>query len=70
MKRNTQRKPTRTKRKSKAAHSSAAQVAAARCACGCGQEVKPGSKFRQGHDARLRPNSAWRKSHPELFGNQ
>jgi hypothetical protein len=25
-----------------------------RCACGCGEIVKPGSRFRQGHDARLK----------------
>lgn len=25
-----------------------------RCGCGCGELVKPGSRFRQGHDARLK----------------
>jgi hypothetical protein len=38
------------------------------CGCGCGEEVRKGSRFKQGHDARLRPNSRWRREHPELFG--
>lgn len=37
-----------------------------KCACGCGAEVSPGRRFKQGHDARMRPNSEWRKQHPEL----
>ena len=37
-----------------------------RCVCGCGSEVQPGRRFKQGHDARMRPNSEWRKQHPEL----
>jgi hypothetical protein len=37
------------------------------CACGCGTEVTPGSRFKPGHDTRLKPNSRWRRDHPELF---
>jgi hypothetical protein len=37
-----------------------------RCVCGCRAEVRPGHRFKQGHDARMRPNSQWRKQHPEL----
>jgi hypothetical protein len=36
------------------------------CRCGCGAKVRKGSQFKPGHDARLRPNSKWRKQHPEL----
>lgn len=36
------------------------------CSCGCGAEVQPRRRFKQGHDARMRSNSAWRKQHPEL----
>lgn len=36
------------------------------CRCGCKEPVAKGSRFRQGHDARMRPNSKWRQSHPEL----
>lgn len=38
-----------------------------KCECGCGFEVSSGRRFKQGHDARMRPNSSWRKAHPELF---
>lgn len=37
------------------------------CLCKCGELVRPGSRFRPGHDARLKPGSQWRKAHPDLF---
>lgn len=61
------RKPRKTSKTRQPKHGPAARIVAGTCACGCGERVKPGSKFRPGHDARLRPNSAWRAAHPELF---
>jgi hypothetical protein len=67
MKRKLRKTGKTLKAKRPAKHGPSARVAAGTCACGCGEQVKPGSKFRPGHDARLRPSSAWRAAHPELF---
>jgi hypothetical protein len=37
------------------------------CTCRCGEAVRPGSRFRPGHDMRMREGSKWRAEHPELF---
>jgi hypothetical protein len=57
-------KSKRNRRKPKSA---LAQMGEGKCGCGCGAEVTKGRRFKQGHDMRLRPNSSWRKAHPELF---
>ncbi len=60
-------KPKRTKLASRRTNSKRKLNTGFGCACGCGEPVKKGSRLKQGHDARLRPNSKWRREHAELF---